>query len=85
MCKGTFRDAFDFTCSFQCAWNRLAPLADWIEKGVAPDDIVARHFTNGRQDNERKVCAYPRRAAYAGPAGGENNPANWIAQNFTCR
>jgi feruloyl esterase len=67
------------------AWDRLAPLADWIEKGVAPDDIVARHFTNGRQDNERKVCAYPQRAVYAGPPGGENNPANWMAQNFTCR
>ena len=38
-----------------------------------------------RQDNERKVCAYPQRAAYAGPGGGENNPANWIAQNFNCR
>jgi len=67
------------------AWDRLAPLADWIEKGVTPDDIVARHFTNGRQDNERKVCAYPQRAVYAGPPGGENNPANWMAQNFTCR
>jgi hypothetical protein len=66
-------------------WNRLAPLADWIEKGVAPDDIVARHFTNARQDNERKVCAYPQRAVYAGPTGGENNPANWIAQYFACR
>jgi feruloyl esterase len=67
------------------SWNRLAPLADWIEKGVAPDNIIARHFVNGRQDNERKVCAYPQRAVYTGPAGGENNSANWLAQNFACR
>jgi hypothetical protein len=46
---------------------------------------VARHVTNGLQHNEHKVCAYPQHAVYAGPAGGENNPANWMAQNFTCR
>jgi feruloyl esterase len=67
------------------AWDRLAPLADWIEKGIAPDHIVARHFTNGAQDNERKICAYPAQAVYTGPAGGENSPRNWIEQNFTCR
>jgi feruloyl esterase len=66
-------------------WDRLAPLVDWVERGIAPDHIVDRHFTNGRQDNERKVCAYPQRATYAGPAGGENDPANWSAQNFICR
>jgi hypothetical protein len=66
------------------SWNLLAPLADWIEKGVAPDSITARHSTNGRQDNEREVCPYPQRAVYRGPAGGENNPANWTAQNFSC-
>src|SRR5262249_34789114 len=64
---------------------RLARFADWRERGAAPDDTGARHFTNGRQDNERKVCAYPQRAVYAGPPGGENNPANWMAQNFACR
>lgn len=67
------------------SWDRLAPLAAWVEKGIAPGYIVAQHITNGRKDNERKVCAYPQRAVYAGPAGGENNPANWIEQNFLCR
>ena len=66
-------------------WDRLAPLANWVEKGIAPDSIVARHITNGRSDNERKVCAYPQRAVYTGPAGAENNPANWVEKNFTCR
>ena len=29
-----------------------------------------RHSTDGRVDNERRVCAYPQVARYSGPAGG---------------
>lgn len=66
-------------------WDRLAPLVAWVEHGRAPDHLVARHVTDGRVDNERKVCAYPAKAVYAGPAGGANEPANWVEANFTCR
>ncbi len=66
-------------------WDRLVPLANWVEKGIAPDYLVADHSTNGRVDNQRRVCAYPQRAVYAGPAGGQNDPANWIETNFVCR
>ncbi|MDA2932914.1 tannase/feruloyl esterase family alpha/beta hydrolase [Acidobacteria bacterium AH-259-D05] len=66
-------------------WDKLAPLVEWVEKGKAPDHLVATHRTNDVVDNERKVCAYPQRAVYTGPAGGENNPANWVDKNFTCR
>jgi feruloyl esterase len=61
-------------------WDRLDPLVQWVEKGVAPDHIVA-----GTTGNQRKVCAYPQRAAYVGPSGGENNPANWVEKNFVCK
>ena len=66
-------------------WDRLAPLANWVEKGIAPDYLVADHSTNGRVDNQRRVCAYPQRAVYVGPAGGQNNRANWVETNFVCR
>jgi feruloyl esterase len=65
-------------------WDRLAPLVAWVEEGTAPDSVVAHHETAGKVDNERRVCAYPERAVYSGPAGGENERANWVARNFSC-
>ena len=66
-------------------WDKLAPLVDWVENGNAPDALIATHSTDGVVDNERPICPYPQRAVYTGPAGGENDPANWVASNFTCR
>ncbi|MBI2820691.1 MAG: tannase/feruloyl esterase family alpha/beta hydrolase [Acidobacteria bacterium] len=73
-------------------WDKLPALLEWVEKGKAPDYIVAVHRSDqrgeaggGPVDNERKVCPYPQRAVYTGPAGGQNNPANWVHTNFTCR
>ena len=66
-------------------WDRLAPLVDWVENGKTPAYVVAEHLTSGRVDNQRKVCVYPQQAVYVGPAGGQNNPANWVEQNFACR
>ncbi|MSO20833.1 MAG: tannase/feruloyl esterase family alpha/beta hydrolase [Acidobacteria bacterium] len=67
-------------------WDRLAPVVDWVEKGLAPDHLVAsRRRANGSVENERKICAYPQRAVYTGPQGGENDRANWVQSNFTCR
>lgn len=66
-------------------WDRLEPLVDWVERGEAPDALIATHQTNGVVDNERPICAVPQRAVYTGPAGGADEPANWVAENFTCR
>ena len=67
------------------SWDKLEALIEWVEKGKAPDFVVATHSTDGKVDNERPICAYPQRAVYTGPAGGQNDPANWVARNFTCR
>ena len=67
------------------SWDRLAPLVEWVEKGKAPDFLVATHSTGGKIDNERPLCTYPQKAVYTGPPGGQNNPVNWVAANFTCR
>ncbi len=67
------------------SWDKLAPLVEWVENGKAPEFIVATHSTDGVVDNERPICAYPGRAVYTGPAGGANDPANWVASNFACQ
>ena len=66
-------------------WDRLAPMIEWVEQGRAPDSVVARRMSEGQVENERPVCAHPQAAEYTGPAGGQNDPANWVAGNFTCR
>ena len=66
-------------------WDRLAPLVAWVERGEAPDALIATHATDGTVDNERPLCPYPARAVYTGPDGGADDPANWTAANFTCR
>ncbi|MEE8349657.1 MAG: tannase/feruloyl esterase family alpha/beta hydrolase [Acidobacteriota bacterium] len=66
-------------------WDKLAPLVDWVENGIAPDYVVATHATEGVVDNQRRICAYPEQAVYSGPPGGANDPANWVENNFTCR
>lgn len=63
-------------------WDKLAPLVEWVERGVAPDAVVAEHRTGGVVDNARPIFAYPDRAAYVGPAGGQDDARNWVPQNF---
>jgi len=67
------------------SWDKLEVLVAWVERGDAPDIIVATHSTNGVVDNERPLCAYPEQAVYTGPAAGANDPANWVQGNFSCR
>ncbi len=67
------------------SWDKLVPLVDWVENGVAPETLTATHSSDGRVDNERPLCSFPQQARYSGPSGGENNPENWIAANFNCQ
>jgi feruloyl esterase len=66
-------------------WDKLAPLVAWVERGEAPEAVIAQHRTSGTVDNERPIYAYPDRATYSGPAGGQNDPANWVRANFRRR
>jgi feruloyl esterase len=67
------------------SWDKLPPLVEWVERGIAPDAVVATHSTRGVVDDERPIFAYPDLARYSGPAGGQNDPANWVRDNFTRR
>jgi feruloyl esterase len=66
-------------------WDKLAPLVAWVERGEAPEAVIAQHRTSGAVDNERPIFAFPDRATYSGPAGGQNNPVNWVRANFRRR
>ena len=59
-------------------WDGLGALVDWVEKGSAPERIVATGSSvfPGRS---RPLCAYPRHAQYNGSGNIED------AANFSCR
>ena len=53
-------------------------LEQWVERGVAPDAVVATHSTNGAVDRSRPLCPYPQVALYAGTGSTDD------AANFKC-
>lgn len=73
-------------------YDALAALVDWVERGVAPDRIVARARGAGNPggvnnevpstwavDRTRPLCPYPKVARYNGTGDVER------AESFTCR
>jgi feruloyl esterase len=60
-------------------FDAMEALAQWFEKGPAPNQIVASHSSNGVVDRTRPICAYPRVAAYVG-SGSIDEAANFICK-----
>lgn len=60
-------------------FDAMGALAQWFEKGQAPNQIVASHSSNGVVDRTRPVCAYPQVAAYVG-SGSIDEAANFICK-----
>jgi feruloyl esterase len=63
-------------------FDTLSALENWVEKGVAPDSIVALHFPGnaptgapGTQDRSMPLCKFPEEAHFKG--GDVNNFLNW--------
>jgi feruloyl esterase len=59
-------------------FDMLTALEQWVEKGVAPDRIVATHSTNARVDRTRPLCMYPLVARWKGSGSTDE------AVNFAC-
>ena len=53
-------------------------LETWVERGVAPDSLIASQRTNGVVSRTRPLCVYPKIAKYKG-SGDANR-----AESFTC-
>ena len=61
------------------SFDMQAALEQWVERGIAPDQVVATRSTNGIVDRIRPLCKFPATAVYRGQ--GDTNDA----ANFTCR
>ena len=55
-------------------FDMLAALENWVERGVAPEQIPAHREREGRIDRRRNLCAYPAVPRFAGgnPDGAES-------------
>jgi feruloyl esterase len=62
-------------------FNAVAALEQWVEKGKAPDRIIAAHFPEnaspGKPDRTRPLCPYPQVAKYKG-SGSTDDAANFV-------
>jgi feruloyl esterase len=60
------------------SWDGLSAMVEWVEKGIAPDQILAKgsQVFPGRT---RPLCAHPKTALYKGTGNIED------AANFTCK
>ena len=56
-----------------------AVISDWVEKGTAPDVIIASKIVDGKTVRTRPLCPYPQRAVYKGTGSTDE------AANFECR
>lgn len=59
--------------------DAVTAVIDWVEKGVAPDRIVARKIVDGKTTRSRPLCPYPQVARYKG-SGSIDDSAS-----FQCR
>jgi feruloyl esterase len=59
-------------------FDALGALEQWVEKGVAPDKLIATHSTNGKVDRTRPLCTYPMVARHKGTGSIDE------AANFAC-
>jgi feruloyl esterase len=60
-------------------FNKMAVMERWRESGIAPNQIVASHVSNGQVDMSRPLCPYPQVAVYKGSG------LTTDAGNFTCK
>jgi feruloyl esterase len=68
-------------CGFGDGPDQIDPipaLEQWVEKGKAPDRIIASRIRDGKTDRTRPLCPYPQVATYKGTGSTDD------ATNFSC-
>ena len=58
--------------------DAVTAVIDWVEKGKAPDSMMASRVVNNQVVRTRPLCAYPRVARYSGQGSSDD------AANFRC-
>lgn len=59
-------------------FDMFTDLENWVERGVAPKQVVASHAVNGVVDRTRPLCPHPQVARYVGSGSID------AAENFRC-
>jgi feruloyl esterase len=59
-------------------FDALTALEQWVEKGIAPDTLVASQGAGDKVDRTRPLCPYPQVARYKGTGSIDD------AANFAC-
>jgi feruloyl esterase len=60
-------------------FDKVGALEQWVERGKAPEQLIASHSTDGKVDRTRPLCAYPQVAKYRGTGSIDD------AASFVCR
>jgi feruloyl esterase len=60
------------------SFDMLTALRDWVERGTAPDRILASRIVDGKAVRTRPLCPYPQTANYKGSGSIDE------AGNFQC-
>jgi feruloyl esterase len=60
-------------------FDKISSIEQWVERGKAPEQIIAAHRTAGKIDRTRPLCPYPQVAHYDGTGSIDE------ASNFSCR
>jgi Tannase and feruloyl esterase len=55
-------------------------LEQWVERGVAPEQVTATRSINGVIDRSRPLCGYPKTAVYLGK-GDINDAASFVCRD----
>jgi hypothetical protein len=58
--------------------DAVTAVIDWVEKGKAPDQLIASKVSNGQVVRTRPLCPYPQVAGYKGQGSIDE------ADNFSC-
>lgn len=61
------------------SFDKLTPVMQWVEQGIAPDRLIGSRIINGKTDRTRPLCPYPQTAKYKG-SGDANDAANSTCQ-----
>jgi feruloyl esterase len=58
--------------------DTMTPLVAWVERGVAPDRLMATQRAGDKVTRTRPLCAYPQAAKYRGQGSADE------AESFVC-
>ena len=59
-------------------FDLMTPLINWVEHGVAPNDLIGQRVDEGKVTRTRPLCAYPQVSRYRGTGNIDAH------ENFAC-